>query len=77
MIEEQLLDTGEPTLLYAMNVQRDVAAQHFAAKGTIFGSDPERNASYVEKYVFEDYMWERSLLTEIYAIPTSTILSNI
>ena len=55
-IEEQLLDAGEPTINYALNVQRDIAASYFNAKGTLFGEDEERNIHFVEKYVTEDYL---------------------
>lgn len=77
-IEEQLLDVGEPTLSYALSIQRDIAAQHFYKKGTLLNlqSDQEDNVDFVDNYVTEDYLWEKKRLAEIYEIPISIIISN-
>lgn len=75
-IEEQLLDASVPTVPFALNVQRDIAAEYFASKGSLYGTDSERNVEFVENYLYEEMLWERDLLEEIYEVPASIIISN-
>lgn len=55
-IEEQLLDSGEPTLHYTLTLQRDIAASHFNAKGTLFGDNEEENVDFLETYINDDHL---------------------
>lgn len=75
-IEEQLLDADEPTLPYALTVQRDIAMEYFASKGRLYSDDPENNLQQAEAIAFEGYLWEKEMLEEIYEIPASIIIPN-
>lgn len=75
-IEEDLLDSSEPQVLYAFNVQKDIASQHFASQGTIFSDDPMQNARFAERFIIDDYIYERDMFSEIYEVPATSIISN-
>jgi hypothetical protein len=59
-LEEQLLDAGEPTLNYAITLQRDIASQYYFARDrhAFFGFSRRENedSDFVEEYVSSDFI---------------------
>lgn len=70
ILEEDVLDTSEPTLNYTLSVHYEEMVQSYGPKEKDYGEDS------MHAYFAEDYDYERAMLWEIYEFHTSTILSN-
>ena len=73
--EEINLDTGELTLFYTLNLQREELAVHLRDKGILYG-EGSSGEPILHEYLADDIAYERELLEEIYEFPVSAIVSN-
>lgn len=59
-VEDELLDAGEPTLHYAITLQRDRAAEFLSARDGArffgFAAREREDSDFVEEYVAEDFL---------------------